>query len=96
MSVAPTELELPETDVLAEPDQPWACIVWDDPINLMSYVTYVFMTYFHYSREKSASLMLQVHSEGKAAVATGTREKVERDVAAMHSYGLWASMERDG
>ncbi len=93
---APAELVLPQFDEMTETNKPWACIVWDDPVNLMSYVTYVFKTYFHYSKEKSQQLMLKVHNEGKAAVNSGTREEMERDVAAMHSYGLWATMERDG
>lgn len=92
---APSELAEPSTEFFAQVDKPWACIVWDDPVNLMSYVTYVLMTYFHFSKEKSQQLMLKVHNEGKAAVNSGTREEMERDVAAMHSYGLWATMERD-
>lgn len=95
VTTAPSELAQPLTEGETEVDKPWACIVWDDPVNLMSYVTYVFMTYFHFSKEKSQHLMLKVHNEGKAAVNSGTREEMERDVAAMHSYGLWATMERD-
>lgn len=78
-----------------EPQRPWVTIVWNDPINLMSYVTYVFMTYFSYSREKAEKLMRDVHYEGRAVVSSGTREEMERDVAAMHSYGLWATLQRD-
>lgn len=92
---APFELADPMAQEQTQVDKPWACIVWDDPVNLMPYVTYVFMAYFHHSKEKSTQLMLQVHNEGKAAVNTGTREEIERDVSAMHSYGLWATMERD-
>ena len=95
VTTAPSELAEPLTQALPEVDKPWACIVWDDPVNLMSYVTYVFMTYFHYSKEKSQQLMLKVHNEGKTAVNSGTLEEMEWDVAAMHSYGLWATMERD-
>ena len=73
---------------------PWVTIVWDDPVNLMSYVTHVFMTYFGYSKSKATKLMLQVHNEGKAVVSSGTREAMEADVNAMHAYGLWASVER--
>lgn len=73
---------------------PWICIVWDDPVNLMSYVTHVFCTYFHYPRAKAEMLMLQVHSEGKAVVASGSREAMERDVNAMHGFGLWATLDR--
>ncbi len=70
-------------------------IVWNDPVNLMSYVTYVFMTYFGYSRSKAEKLMLDVHQEGRAMVSAGSREEMERDVTAMHSYGLWATVSRD-
>lgn len=93
---APTEA-LPTVDLAEEvlTDRPWATTVWDDPINLMSYVTYVFMDYFKYSRERADHLMLLVHNEGKAVVSTGTREEMERDVAAMHSYGLWATLAKD-
>ena len=71
----------------------WVTIVWDDPVNLMSYVTYVFQEYFKYPLEKAEELMLKVHHEGKAVVSTGNRESMERDVLAMQGYNLWASME---
>lgn len=74
--------------------QPWVTIVWDDPVNLMSYVTHVFSSYFHYSRDRSERLMMQVHMEGRAIVSSGARESMERDVQAMHSYGLWATLDR--
>lgn len=70
--------------------------MWDDPINLMSYVTYVFMSYFSFSRDRAEELMLQVHHDGKAIVNSGSREAMERDVQAMHEYGLWATMEQAG
>jgi ATP-dependent Clp protease adaptor protein ClpS len=73
---------------------PWVTIVWDDPVNLMSYVTHVFETYFHYPKAKARKLMLQVHLEGKAIVSNGTREEMERDVTAMHEYGLWATLDK--
>ena len=72
----------------------WVTIVWDDPVNLMSYVTYVFQEYFHYPAEKAERLMLQVHNDGKAVVSAGNREEMERDVMAMQSYNLWATLER--
>jgi ATP-dependent Clp protease adaptor protein ClpS len=78
-----------------EHDRPWVVIVWNDPINLMSYVTLVFQKLFGYSRERATKLMLQVHFDGKAAVSTGNREKAELDVARLHAYGLWATMQRD-
>lgn len=74
--------------------QPWVTIVWDDPVNLMSYVTHVFTSYFNYSRDRAERLMMQVHMEGKAIVSSGGRESMERDVQAMHSYGLWATLDK--
>jgi len=92
----PTEV-LPTVDweLSSQPDTPWVTTVWDDPINLMSYVTYVFMDYFKYSQDKATTLMLLVHHEGKAVVSAGTREEMERDVAALHGYGLWATLAKD-
>jgi len=73
---------------------PWVCIVWDDPVNTTVYVTHVFSTYFGYPKEKAERLMLQVHHEGRAAVSAGNREAMETDVQAMHGYGLQASLDR--
>ena len=95
VGVAPVELERPETDVVTAPDVPWITIVWNDPVNLMSYVSYVFMTYFGYPREKAEKLMTDVHTQGRAVVSNGSREEMERDVTAMHSYGLWATLQKD-
>jgi len=95
VGIAPVELERPETDVVTAPDTPWITIVWNDPVNLMSYVTYVFMTYFGYSQEKAQKLMSDVHNEGRAVVSAGSREEMERDVTAMHTYGLWATLQKD-
>jgi ATP-dependent Clp protease adaptor protein ClpS len=95
VTTAPTELERPDVDEVVSADTPWITIVWNDPVNLMSYVTYVFMTYFHYSREKAEKLMLQVHEDGRSVVSAGSREEMERDVTAMHSYGLWATLAKD-
>ncbi len=88
----PVETERPDEAVLL--DRPWSTVVWNDPVNLMSYVTYVFETYFRYSRKKAEKLMLEVHNEGRSTVSTGSREEMERDVQAMHEYGLWATMEK--
>ena len=96
MTAVPFELAEPELAEQPTTDQVWQCVVWDDPVNLMSYVTYVFMSYFKYSKEKSTQLMLRVHNDGKAAVKSGPREEIERDVSAMHAYGLWATLERNG
>jgi len=95
VTTAPTEFERPDVDEVVAADTPWITIVWNDPVNLMSYVTYVFMTYFHYSREKAEKLMMQVHEDGRSVVSAGSREEMERDVTAMHSYGLWATLAKD-
>ena len=95
VGIAPVELERPETDIVSAPDTPWITIVWNDPVNLMSYVTYVFMTYFSYPKEKAQKLMNDVHTQGRAVVSAGSREEMERDVTAMHSYGLWATLQKD-
>ena len=94
MSIDPAVLDRPETVEDEATDQPWTTVVWNDPINLMSYVTYVFQSYFGYSKEKAEKLMLDVHQAGRATVSSGTREEMERDAAAMHSYGLWATLQR--
>lgn len=78
-------------------DHPWQTVVWDDPVNLMSYVTYVFRTYFGFDQTRAETLMLQVHHQGSAVVAEGARETMELHVEAMHGYGLWATVrEADG
>ena len=91
---SPIELDEPITDDLTTPATPWVTIVWNDPVNLMSYVALVFTRYFGYSRSKAEKLMLEVHQEGKSVVSTGSREEMERDVQAMHEFGLWATMQR--
>ncbi|WP_211220926.1 ATP-dependent Clp protease adapter ClpS [Nocardioides insulae] len=94
--VAPTEQESPVTDPLVASTSPWVTIVWNDPVNLMSYVTYVFQSYFGYAKKKAEKLMLEVHRDGKSAVSSGSREEMERDVQAMHEFGLWATLEKQG
>ena len=90
----PVETERPETDDLTVEATPWVTIVWNDPVNLMSYVTYVFQKYFGYDKAKATALMLDVHHKGRAAVSSGSRERVEGDVARLHAMGLWATMQR--
>ena len=94
VGVAPVELERPESESVTAPDRPWITLVWNDPVNLMSYVTFVFQKYFGYDKKKAEKLMMEVHQDGKSAVSTGSREEMERDVQAMHEYGLWATMEQ--
>ena len=95
MSTAPAELSQADIQQDLSLDRPWITLVWNDPVNLMSYVTYVFQSYFGYSREKAEKLMLDVHLEGKAVVSNGPREKMERDAEALQGYGLWATLQKD-
>lgn len=94
---APLEVADPilDDDTLTAEDIPWIVLVWNDPINLMSYVTFVFQKLFGYSIEKANELMLDVHHKGRAVVANGTKEKCEADVARLHEHGLWATMQKD-
>jgi ATP-dependent Clp protease adaptor protein ClpS len=86
------QLESAPVEVTASP---WVTIVWDDPVNLMTYVTYVFQKLFGYSEPHATKLMLQVHNEGKAVVSAGSRESMEADVSKLHAAGLWATMQQD-
>ncbi|MGI8522486.1 MAG: ATP-dependent Clp protease adapter ClpS [Nocardioides sp.] len=94
-TASPVEVEPDRrTDELTVLAKPWVTIVWNDPVNLMSYVAYVFTKYFGYHKKKAEKLMLEVHRDGKSVVSNGTREEMERDVQAMHEYGLWATLEQ--
>ena len=94
-TAAPVEVEAPRHVEEFEHDRPWIVIVWNDPINLMSYVAFVFRKLFGFSEAEATKLMLQVHEDGKAIVASGTREKSEHDVSLLHGHGLWATMRQD-
>ena len=83
------------TEILEAEDRPWVTVVWDDPVNLMHYVTYIFQKLFGYSKARATELMLQVHNEGKAVVSSGSRDRMEHDVQRLHAAGLWATMQRD-
>jgi ATP-dependent Clp protease adaptor protein ClpS len=100
VAAGPTIVERPEVDEQIQDstqiDRPWVVLVWNDPINLMSYVTFVFQKLFGYSLEKATELMLDVHEKGKAVVSSGNREKAEMDVYRLHEHGLWATMQKDG
>ena len=99
VSVAPPEHASPDVDLdvdaVHRTDQPWVTIVWNDPVNLMSYVSWVFQTYFGYPRSKAEKLMMAVHREGRAVVSAGPRERMETDTEATQGYGLWATFEKD-
>ncbi len=92
--VVPTETPAETPDEVADPDRPWVTIVWNDPVNLMSYVTWVFQKLFGYNREEAEKLMLDVHYNGRAVVSTGPRERMEHDASLLHSHGLWATVDR--
>lgn len=94
-SLAPVEEEVTSGSVDIEPDVPWVTLVWNDPVNLMSYVTYVFQSYFGYSRQKAEKVMMDVHTKGRAVVSTGPREKMEIDTEALQGFGLWATFQKD-
>ena len=83
-----------EIKAIFSDNTPWVTIFWDDHVNLITYVTYVLMELFSYPREKAHELMMKVHTEGKAVVSTGSREEMEHDVARLHEYGLWATLQR--
>lgn len=95
MSVAPVELARPETDEETVLDRPWVTIVWNDPVNLMNYVTYVLQQVFGYPKPKAEKLMLDVHHKGRAVVSAGAREVMERHAETLHGYGLWATVSHD-
>jgi len=92
---APVEVDLPQVDDETVRDSPWVAIVWNDPVNLMSYVTHVLMELFGYPRPHAEKLMLDVHQKGRAVVSSGTREQMEHDVARLHAKGLWATVQQD-
>ena len=93
--IEPDVIEKDKVDTTVDLDTPWIVLVWNDPINLMSYVTFVFQKLFGYSLEKATELMLDVHEKGRAVVSTGTRERAEIDVYRLHEHGLWATMQQD-
>ena len=95
-TLEPTRVAEPAADERVAEDHPWIVLVWNDPVNLMSYVTFVLQKLFGYSLEKATELMLDVHNKGRAVVANGTREQAEMHVFRLHEHGLWATMEKDG
>ena len=101
MTTTRIHLQVAEPDVVedtreqVDPQKPWIVLVWNDPINLMSYVSLIFQKLFGYSKEKADSLMMDVHEKGRAVVSSGTRERAELDVFRLHEHGLWATMEQE-
>lgn len=94
-TTSPVELDEPDVESVVDLEKPWLVLVWNDPINLMSYVTFVLQKLFGYSRAKAEKMMLDVHHKGRAVVASGSQEKAELDVSRLHEHGLWATMEQD-
>ena len=92
---APVEIQEPSSEDVPLDERPWVVIVWNDPINLMSYVTFVLQKLFGYDLEKATALMLDVHEKGRAVVASGSREQSEMHVFRLHEHGLWATMQQD-
>jgi len=92
---SPVELDEPRSAEEVDVASPWVTLVWNDPVNLMSYVTFVFQTYFGYSKAKAQRLMMDVHTKGRAVVSTGARERMETDTEALQGYGLWATFQKD-
>ena len=88
---APVEVQQPDLDTVVEEDRPWVVVVWNDPINLMNYVAYVFRKLFGYSEEKANKLMMDVHSKGRASVSTGTRMRWPDELIGRNSVIPWTS-----
>jgi ATP-dependent Clp protease adaptor protein ClpS len=84
-----------DNDAATSDDAPWVTIVWNDPVNLMSYVTYVFQTLLGHPRPTAHKLMLDVHQKGRATVAGGTRDAMESVATQLHAAGLWATIAQD-
>jgi ATP-dependent Clp protease adaptor protein ClpS len=95
VAAAPATIERPAVEESISLEHPWVVLVWNDPNNLMSYVTFVHQKLFGYSLEKATELMLDVHEKGKAVVSSGSKEKAEMDVYRLHEHGLWATMQQD-
>ena len=93
-SPAPTPVVEETEELVGEENNPWVCVVWDDPVNLMSYVTFVLQRTFGYDRGKARTLMLAVHNDGKAAVASGSRDEMENAVRKLQEAGLWATLQK--
>ncbi len=90
--VRPAEVDLPDKETTQ--DRPWQVVVWNDPVNLMEYVVWVFRKLFGHPLEEATRLMLAVHYQGRAIVAEGPREQAEIDCYRLHQHGLWATIEQ--
>lgn len=94
MTTSPVEVESPVGEDVTERIPVWDVVVWDDPVNLMSYVVWVFRKLFGYPETEATKLMLQVHNEGRAVVDSGPREQAEMSAFRLHHHGLWATVEQ--
>lgn len=75
-------------------DLPWNVVVHDDPVNLMGYVTWVFMKVFSYPKSKAEVLMMEVHQAGKSIVWTGQQELAELYTHQLQAFQLRTTMEK--
>lgn len=96
MGTMPAVADLPDLDEVIQHDRAWDVVVWDDPVNLMSYVVFVFKKIFGFSDAVARKLMLEVHNQGRALVASEPREQAERHVQQLHEHGLHATMQQQG
>lgn len=91
---APGIVSDPRVGDSAAYDLAWTVVVWDDPVNLMDYVVFVFQEVLGIDTKKATKLMLEVHNDGKSVVFSGVRERAESIATRMHSHGLWATVSR--
>lgn len=75
-------------------EKSWNVIVWNDPVNLMSYVIHVFRRVLGFNKDTATKHMLEVHHQGKSVVATETRERAEFYHQRIQSFGLSVTIER--
>lgn len=94
MTTAPDRVDRPAGDIEHDYVPTWDVVVWNDPVNLMTYVVWVFRKLFGYAEEEANRLMLQVHNEGRAIVDSGPRERAEMSAFRLHHHGLWATLEK--
>jgi ATP-dependent Clp protease adaptor protein ClpS len=93
---APDTEIIPEEEIDESLDQPWHVIVYDDPVNLMHYVTLILQRIFGYPPGTAERMMMEVHTLGKSVVWTGARERAEHYVQLLHSSQLLAAMKKAG
>ncbi len=91
--VVETPVDEPASKVREAFDRGWAVIVWNDPVNLMSYVVFVFMKVLGFPKERATRHMLEVHHRGKSCVAVETRERAELYHQQIQAHGLMVTIQ---